>query len=115
MNVPINSSSCFELDQRNAKLICRACDNETKTGSGVTWCMTPGTGRPICGSDSETFHREYDGYEEVNITSDGDMVLRIVRNAHENTMFSCTRQCDNGLSQEHGIKVTVESMFFIST
>ena len=111
MKMTINTETCFELNQQNAKLICRACGNETNTDSGVTWCMTPGTGRPVCGSNSETFHKEGNGYEEVYVTSEDDLLLSTVRNLHESIAFNCTRVCTDGESQEHKTKVTVESMY----
>ena len=114
MKMTINTETCFELSQQNAKLICRACGNETSTDSGVTWCITPGTSRPVCGSSSEAFHKEGIGYEEVYVTSEGDLLLSTVRNLHESTAFNCTRVCADRESQEHKITVTVESMYCIN-
>lgn len=110
MKMRINTETCFELNQQDARLVCRACGNETSMDSDVTWCITPGTSRPVCGSDSETFHKEEKRYEEVYVTSEGDLLLSTVRNSHEKTNFTCTRVCTDGESQQHETALTVESM-----
>ena len=82
--------------------------NETNRAD-ITWCIDS-SGNIICGNSSEVFQNENNGFPEVNITPDGNVLLTTVREAYNGKKLICQRQCSDRQFQEHVITLSVESM-----
>ena len=91
-------------------MICRACNetlNETNRAN-ITWCIDSGV-NTLCGNSSEIFQDDNNGFPEVNITPDGNVLITIARQAYHGRRFICQRQCSDRQSQEQVITLSIES------
>lgn len=106
----LQSTSCFQLNQRDAKLICRACNESYRLNitSPITWCIEV-TKRRTCGTNTTVFRKK--SFPEVVIASDGNMLLKNARGPHASMKFTCTRMCHDGQQGDHTIKVLLPSMY----
>ena len=109
----LKTTSCFLTNQPNARVICRACSNETlnetNSASITWWCIDPNGNNPVCGNTSEVFQDDNNGFRDVTITPDGNVVLTYARGGYHNKELECTRLCSDHQLRKHVITLSVES------